>query len=583
MRWTWALGMALLILAVACERADRRPARAVSAAEAADLVLHNGYIYTVDGDRRIARAMAVRDGKIIFVGDDSGAEAHTGPDTRVEDLQGRLVLPGFVAAQMHVRGLGNTVNLYGGNSIGDYLEAVARFMRAHPERQVVVGEGWDSEVFADQPPHKGMLDQVSDTVPIVLFSRDYGIIWANSEALAAAGINNDTADPPGGVIEKDDTGLAIGVLRGESAVALVAKIIPEKSEEDYRAEIRAAQEAASRWGITTLHDAGIKPGSEKNKLAVYQKMADQGQLDVRVRASFEVGPGVSTRDIGELKSLSQQFQHDDFKVYSVKLFADGTVEGATALLKQPYAHRRDYRGERLLSQEQLNLIAQLVNARDMQVQAHASGDAAVRMVLDAFAHSRDINGRADRRNGIAGLQLVDEADMDLFAQTNTIALVQPSRFAGEPKYRYRALPYLGEARTESEFPMKRFFARGITVASGTGYPLEKTNGPLAGIQIGITRRALDAAPGDPSRGLNAEEGVTLAQMVESFTINGAVANRLEAETGSLERGKWADFIVLDKNLFQIPVEDIHRAQVLRTYYKGRLVFERTGGEKTAAN
>lgn len=249
MRGICFLGLLLAVLATGCERGERKsPEREAgtaapqSAAQPVELVFKGGHIYAPDGDKQIARAMAVRDGRIVFVGSDGDVEPYIGPDTRVENLRDKLVLPGFVDVHRHWRGPGNRVDLYTGKSVADYREAVAKYIREHPDRQVIVGKGWNNTAFAGQPPHKGQLDQVSDTIPIVLFSSDHRSIWANSEALAAAGIDNDTPDPPGGAIEKDDTGLAIGVLRGDSAVALVGKIIPEKTAEDCRAEIRRIKE-----------------------------------------------------------------------------------------------------------------------------------------------------------------------------------------------------------------------------------------------------------------------------------------------------------------------------------------------------
>lgn len=249
MRGICFLGLLLAVLATGCERGERKsPEREAgaaapqSAAQPAELVFKGSHIYAPDGDKQIARAMAVRDGRIVFVGSDGDVEPYIGPDTRVENLRDKLVLPGFVDVHRHWRGPGNRVDLYTGKSVADYREAVAKYIREHPDRQVIVGKGWNNTAFAGQPLHKGQLDQVSDTIPIVLFSSDHRSIWANSEALAAAGIDNDTPDPPGGAIEKDDTGLAIGVLRGDSAVALVGKIIPEKTAEDCRAEIRRIKE-----------------------------------------------------------------------------------------------------------------------------------------------------------------------------------------------------------------------------------------------------------------------------------------------------------------------------------------------------
>ncbi|MCW8125485.1 amidohydrolase family protein [Microbulbifer halophilus] len=287
MRGICFLGLLLAVLATGCERGERKSLEREAGAEApqsavqpAELVFKGGHIYTPDEAKQIARAMAVRDGRIVFVGSDGDVGAYIGPDTRVENLQGKLVLPGLVDVHGHLLAPGDRVDLYAGKNVADYREVVAKYIREHPDRQLIVGKGWRHTAFAGQPPHKGQLDQVSDTIPIILFSSDHQSVWANSEALAAAGINNDTPDPPGGAIEKDDTGLAIGVLRGDSAVALVGKIIPEKAAQDYRAEIREIKESGgletSAWADFVVLDksaagAGLEKIHQAKVLRAYYK------------------------------------------------------------------------------------------------------------------------------------------------------------------------------------------------------------------------------------------------------------------------------------------------------------------------
>ncbi|WP_193163179.1 amidohydrolase family protein [Microbulbifer hainanensis] len=238
------IAAAVLALA-ACGRAGH-DGSAEDVSSGAKLVLKNAYIVTLDPQRPQAAAMALDNGRILYIGAEEGVDKFVGAHTRVEDLQGRLVLPGFVGAQLHAWALGNRVDLRDAASVGDCQQRVAEFMRTHPQRQVIVGQGWNAGIFTAGGPHKDQLDQVSDFYPIVLFSGDRASVWTNSEALAAAGINHDTPNPPGGVIEKDENGLAIGLLREESAMALVEKIIPENTADDYRAELRALLAEAGR-------------------------------------------------------------------------------------------------------------------------------------------------------------------------------------------------------------------------------------------------------------------------------------------------------------------------------------------------
>lgn len=575
------LCIALLSL-VGCGRdTDRPPERPTQAEKApaqetvppADLVLRNAYIYTVDADSRIAQALAIRDGRIAFVGGEEGVTPFVGPATREEDLGGRMVVPGFIDANTQVGGPAETVDLYGAQTIEGYLEAVAKFLDQNPERQVIVGKGWNGNAFGEGAPHKGQLDQVSDTVPILLFSSDHQAIWANSEALAAAGINMDTPDPPDGVIERDPNGLPIGVMRGQSAIALLERIIPQKSEEAYRAEIEALQMALHRQGITTIHDARFKPKTDARKLSILQKMAGLGELTVRVRGSFEIDGSMPERNIKELAEYSKKFQDDDFRLHSVKLRTDGRVGTEAAVLKKPYAHRADYRGESLISQEKLNQQVKRINADNLQAQVHAIGDGAVNMALRAFVHSRDINGPKDFRNSIAHIQLLDPDDLNLFIETQAVALMQPACFARQDLFNQVAVPNLGRERADRQYPILRLFEKGVTVAAASGCHGEAAGNPLSGIQVALTRRAAGAPQGDAD-GESASGGrVSLARMLRAFTINGAIANRIEEETGSIEAGKWADLIVLDQNLFQLPAEELHKARVMRTYYKGELVYD----------
>jgi len=272
--------VATALLFSACERgsADKQSDTVQPPSAGTRLVLKNADIVTLDPQQPSADAMVVEGGRIVYLGSEAGLGDYVDADTRVEDLGGRLVLPEFVGSKLPVWALGNRVDLRGAASVADCQQRVAEFMRLHPQRQVIVGEGWEAGIFAAGGPHKGQLDQVTDFYPIVLFSGDRDSVWTNSEGLAAAGINNDTPDPDGGTIARDDTGLATGVLRGAGAVALMRGILPQRRVEDYRAELRAllaeAGRRAGKSGGLAVGRAADFAVLDKNLLRLRLPLAD---------------------------------------------------------------------------------------------------------------------------------------------------------------------------------------------------------------------------------------------------------------------------------------------------------------------
>ncbi|MEX2964033.1 amidohydrolase [Microbulbifer sp. TYP-18] len=517
-------------------------AQMAAAPSPAELVLKNGYIYTVDARRSIHQAIAIRAGRIVFVGTSAGADAFIGPATRVEDLQGKLVLPGFVDALARIGNQGRRLHLYGGQQVGDYQAAVADFIDANPGLQLVVGQGWRPAAFGDGAPHKAQLDQVNDLIPIVLYSEDRQSIWTNSEALAAAGITMETVAPDGGTIGRDANGLAIGVFRGAPAMALVERIIPPAGAGEHRAEIVAAQQQRNRWGITSMHATDIHPG-DTTMLAALREMATKGELTLRLRGSLAATADMTGEQLAALKQRAETLQRGELRIHSVSLSVTNPLDQIQA--------------GTVARQKQINQFVTDANRQGLQVQLHAEDDLATRMALQAFAHASGTRSAEAPRNSLAPWQLAQGRDFRLLQRTKTIALLEPPRLASTRK------------SETGRYPATELLRRDIAVASGSGSPVSQSVNPFAAIQLGVVHRGQNQF-----RGLVSISGdvTALEQMVAVFTINGAFANRIEGETGSLEIGKWADFILLDQNLFQIPPEQIHRTRVLRTYFKGRPVY-----------
>jgi predicted amidohydrolase YtcJ len=539
--------------------------------QSADLVFRNGYIFTADSLSSKAEDVAIKDEKIIFVGDDEKIENFIGEKTKVINLEGKMILPGFIDAHCHPISsyrYFNELNLYGKKSIKEIQAAIKKYLTDHPNLKYLKGRGWSDTDFPKSGPDKKIIDEIVNDIP-VSFSSDGGhSIWVNSKTLELTGINKNTKNPAGGIIERDSiTNEPNGTLR-ENAADLVSDIFPVYSVDELMKGLEEYQQMALAFGITTVHDAYLDAGS--NETEAYRKLERNNKLKMRFRASLFIDPEKETEQIKSLIDERIKNTGSLFQTNSAKIFIDGVVEGSTALLKKPYKHLPGNCGEPLWNLEKLKNICSELDKNNFQVHVHAIGDSAVAVTLKAFENSQKKNLKRDSRNFITHLQLVDPVDILRFKELGVVAIPQPYWFVKDDYYYNIQVPYLGQQRADEEYPMKRFFDEGVIVASSSDYPVTIPCNPLNAIQTGITRSELNTT--NPKEILWPEERVTLERMIRSFTINGAYANFIEKETGSIEVGKKADLIVLDKNLFQIPVIEINKVKVLLTIFEGSEVF-----------
>ena len=544
----------------------------------ADLVLRNGRLYTVDGAMPWAAAAAVRNGRFVYVGDDAGAARYIGGATRVIDLGGRLALPGFIDSHAHPISSYKhffEIDLSGCRGGDDCQRKVAAYAKAHPEAPFIRGRGWSNTDFPKTGPDKRLLDAVVPDRPAALASEDGHSKWVNSRALALAGVTRATRDPAGGVIERDPrSGEPTGTLR-EAAADLVAGLFPAPGLEELKQGLEAYQDMALACGITTVHDASLD--AESSDTQAYRELEGTGRLRLRVRASLYVDPQKGTAQLAALEHERVRNAGRLFQTRAAKLFADGVVEGSTAYLLEPYRHLPGSRGEPVWSADALDRMCVELDRRLWQIHIHAIGDAAVRSCLDALAAARQANGRRDARHLLTHLQLVEAGDVARFAPLGVIAVVQPFWFSKDAYYRDIQVPYLGQERADREYPMAGFLRAGVKAASSSDFPVTVPCDPLRGIQTGVTRTEIGST--GPDEVLWPEERADLEQMIASFTIHGAFANFLEDVTGSIAAGKSADLIVLDKDLFRIPVAEISTAKVLMTLFEGNVVFGGISGSR----
>ncbi len=546
----------------------------------ADLVLKDGVVYTVDKQRSFAEAVAVADKDIIYVGNADGIKDYLGSRTEVIDLAGKMVLPGFIDSHAHASATINeddSAMLFHLETKADYLTAVKDFAEKHPEHSVIYGHGWLNESFPPQGPVKEDLDAIIPDRPVSLMSHDGHSIWVNSRALDMAGITKDTPCPSGGMIEADpQTGEPSGTIR-ETARDLIQNVLPPYSVDQLKTGIREFMTEAARVGITTVHDPLLLLpdsdgmlngyGAARNCILAYDELVAAGEMTMRVRGTILTDPTKGASQVPALASACADRKNPLFEITGAKVFVDGVVEGGTAYLLEPYAHKPDFHGEPLWEQKPMNELFKAVDGARLQIHIHAIGDAAIRMSLDALVYAAEHNGQRDSRHLITHLHVVDYADIPRFAELGIIGVPQPFwHVKGEYFWALEA-KYLGVERAEKEYPMKSFTDAGVMLAGASDYPVQVPSPPLLAIQLGVTR----CIPGEtnPDEILGPEERMSLEDMITAYTINGAYANFIENETGSIEVGKKADLVVLDRNLFNTPESEIADTQVLMTMFEGR--------------
>ncbi len=561
--------LAALLLA-SCDRNPTQDTVQVELIEPADLVLVNGGIYTVDEERSTVEAAAVRDGVFVMVGGNAEIETLVGPETRTIDLAGKWALPGFHDAHVHP-GAGGGGEALMGCDLRDMISVDAIISRVS-ECSAEADDGWlqgyafDLSLFGLQGPNKSLLDAIDTDRPILLWSSDYHSIWVNSKALELAGITAATADPDLGRIERDPDGSPSGILR-EAAQELVQKVIPEPSVEFQVAALRIGISYLNSFGVTSLIHVSVG----LNDYNSYRELERGGDLTARVVTAITFGGGFA-RHYGEefdrVLAGRNEFESDRVNHDSIKLYVDGSVEGQTAALLEPYLGSEHDRGELIFNQEELNEVVTKFDAMGLQLHLHAIGDRAVRSGLDAIEAARNVNGPGDNRHTIAHLELINADDFDRFAELDTTANFQPLWAYPDAAVDQLYLPVLGKDRVEGMYPIGSIVRSGGRIVGGSDWDVTSPN-PLKAIEVAIRREDPEKDSGPV---LNENERVSLATMIDAYTINGAWLMHQEDRVGSIEVGKRADLVVLDRDLFTIPSTEISETKVVMTLLDGEIIY-----------
>ncbi len=533
----------------------------------ADLILEKAAVYTLDESQPWAEAVAISGGKIVYVGASPGVTRFRGKGTKVIDLSGKMVLPGFHDSHVHLVTGGielEQCNLNGLATREEILAKIRDYALAHPERPWIVGGGWDLPIFPEANPTKEELEGVVRDRPAYLSAADGHSAWVNSRALEIAGVSAATPDPKNGRIERVPRSLEpSGTLR-EAAMRLVGRFVPEPAPEEYVTGLLSGLALANRFGITSI----IEASADDKILSGYEEVDRRGRLTVRVLASIHVDLDKDIEQIEDLAEKRRKFTGNHLRASAAKIFADGVIESHTAALLEPYVDRPGGRGEALLEQAEFDRLAIKLDAAGFQIHVHAIGDRAVRMSLDALEAARKANGPREARHHIAHLELVDPADIPRFQALGVAANFQPLWAYPDLYITKLTEPILGPERSGRLYPIGSLVRSGAMVVGGSDWSVSSLN-PLDAIQVAVTRRAPEDSPG---AAWLPQELIDLPTALAAYTVNGAYLSHQEEITGSIETGKAADLVVLDLNLFEIPSDEIHQVKVRMTLLEGKIVF-----------
>jgi len=534
----------------------------------ADSVYHTGRIYTVYDEKPWAQAVAIRNGRITFVGSDDAARVHIGPDTAVYDLRGRMMLPGFQDAHVHPLYAGLEIrSCYLGeeDSVEHYRTTIAECAARESDREWITGGGWSMAAFGPGAlASKKIIDELVPDRPVYLTTADGHTGWANSRALEIAGITPNTPDPADGVIDRDpETGEIIGSLQ-EGAMRLVAEEIPPPKFEERVAALAFARDAMHKVGITSFQ----KAYANESDLEAYERLDKQSKLNMRVVVALLWDNTGTKEQIPGMLELRERYTQGNIRATSIKIFVDGVMENYTAAMLEPYLVDSGTRGIPMIEPDVMTDVVTAVAAEGFQVHFHALGDAAVRYALDSVEAANETSGGMDLRHHLSHLQVVHPDDHPRFAELGAVANFQPLWAYADDYVVDLTLPFVSEETARWMYPIKSIFDADAIVAFGSDWSVSDVN-PMPQIETAITR--VDAET-HATEVLNPEQRITLEQALRAFTMGSAYVNHQEDVTGSVEVGKFADLVVLDQNLFDIEPEQISDTKVVLTLFYGKPVY-----------
>ena len=538
----------------------------------ADKVFINGSIHTFNQELTVVTAIAIQDGLITLVGTNEEINRSIGEMTEVIDLKGKMMMPSFHDAHSHPvwSGVDQLKCVVSESYDIDIMQAQLKECLSSEltkETGWIVGTQLNIGVFPSGNVDKSFLDKISKDIPIYVDAEDGHNGVANSKALEIAGISKETPNPENGIIEKDPlTGEPSGTLREPSAMNMVKSIMPKDSDGLYDKGLYFAQDLAHSFGIT----ASIAASVGERHMATYKRAADRGDLELRIITCLEFGDTLFSQDPAMFEEVYRnrtQYSDSRINVDCIKIFIDGVLEGQTGAVLEPYLGTDNY-GQLYLEQDVLNAVVTRFDSENIQIHTHAIGDRAVRSTLDAFEYAISMNGKTDNRHHISHLQMIDEEDIPRFSELGVAANFQAAWALPDEYITEINTPELGIERVNRMYPIGSVFRANGLIVGGSDWAVSTMN-PLVAIETAVRRQD----PDDRVSGfLNKNESIDLTEMLKAYTTNAAYLMHQEEYTGSIEVGKAADLIILEKNLYNIAVDEISEVKVLQTLLEGKTVF-----------
>ena len=540
-------------------------ASTLAAQPAADLILTHARIWTGNSAQTAAEAVACAAGRIAAVGSAAEVAKWGGPKTRVIDLGGRLVLPGFNDSHVHFFSGGANlagVQLRDAKTQEEFRERIRAFAAKLPAGRWILGGDWDHENWTPaRLPTRQLIDQVSGDHPVFVNRLDGHMSLANSLALKMAGIDRNTPDPPGGAIVRDASGEPTGVLK-DAAMGAVERVIPAPGGAEIEEAVRAAMRYAAGNGVTSVQDMSASP----EVLRAYQRLLARGELTVRISGHQPLASWKRLADVGILADFGSSFLH----IGGLKGFADGSRGSTTALFFEPYRDAPNTSG--LANDEMIpeSKMAQHIREADragLQVAVHAIGDKANHLILDMFEAAEKANGARDRRFRIEHAQHLRPDDIPRFARLHVIASMQPYHAIDDGRW---AENRIGPERARTTYAFRSLLDSGAVLAFGSDWPVAPMV-PIIGIYGAVTRRTLD---GKHPGGWVPEQKISVAEAVRAYTSGSAYASFEEGLKGTIEPGKLADLVVLSRDIFDVDPVGIADTHVDYTIFDGRVIYSR---------